>query len=233
MAIWSLKPPSNVWFLGPIRAYPKRHLDRFSTSHRRMSLYFTIWATTTPPLEIAHFHGGIWTPSNIGPIITQPIDSVLIGSIVLQGSLLWQTDRPTVPPTRSVTTGRLHCTYTGIRTHILLYTAMRPKIFRHCLTLSILLVLNNFMMIVDDKVEWSKYINFSFNELEYRFIIRIIPAVLPMQELASRWKELLARTKCTPRYTRARQWVIMSLPIWPINKLTVEGTKFFEGAATE
>jgi len=58
---------------------------------------YTLWWAPLSP-KIAHSHEGIWTPSNLwfrGPV-KEPL---------LQGSLVWQTDRPHA--TWSVTIGRI------------------------------------------------------------------------------------------------------------------------------
>jgi len=68
----------------------------------------------TPPTQNCPFSWGIWTPSNkwfLGLTRPQNLNGISIGSIVLQDSLLWQTDRPTDRQTdhatRSVTIGRI------------------------------------------------------------------------------------------------------------------------------
>jgi len=46
--------------------HPKWHLNRFScffTAQDRVSLYFTMGRSF--PLQIAHFHEGIWTPTTL------------------------------------------------------------------------------------------------------------------------------------------------------------------------
>jgi len=58
------------------------------------------------PLKIAPSHVGIWTSCNtwfIGPARARNANDNLIVSAVLQGSLVWQTDRATERPTYHAT----------------------------------------------------------------------------------------------------------------------------------
>jgi len=92
---------------------PKQHLDRFShicTTHHRESLYFTM-GLPFPSLKIAPSHG--WSgPHLIHGSLGPPESTTQTASRsvqpFLQGSLVWQTDRPTDHATRSVTVGRIY-----------------------------------------------------------------------------------------------------------------------------
>jgi len=106
-------PPSNTWFLGPIRPHCPNGISIGSAIFAEMTVCVRILHNGTPlPQKIAPFHRGIWTPSKTRfPGLTRVLNanSISIGSAVLQGSLVWQTsltDRPTDHATRSVTTGR-------------------------------------------------------------------------------------------------------------------------------
>ena len=108
-------PPSNTWSLGSTRVQnpnPKRRLDRisrFCTAHCIVSLYFTMIRPF--PLKIGPCDVGSGPPSNtwfLGPTPVLNPNGISIRSAVLQGSLLWHTDRRTNHATRSVTIGRIY-----------------------------------------------------------------------------------------------------------------------------
>jgi len=86
---------------------------RFCTGDCRVSLYFTMGCPF--PLKIATSHGGCGPPSNtwfLGPNRVLNLNGILIGSAILQGSLVWQTDRQTEKasdkPCYSVGNNRTH-----------------------------------------------------------------------------------------------------------------------------
>jgi len=87
----------------------KRHLDRFSrfcTAHGRGSLFFTTGRPFPSPLKLCLPIRRSGPPSNtwfFGPIRVHNPNGISIGSAVLHGSLLRQTDRPTDNATRAVT----------------------------------------------------------------------------------------------------------------------------------
>jgi len=73
-----------------------RSVQPFCTDGRRVSLYFAMGRPF--PLSKLPIPMGIWTPSNTwfpGPTRVLNSNGISIGSAVLQGSLVWQTDRPT------------------------------------------------------------------------------------------------------------------------------------------
>jgi len=102
----------GAWFLGSTRlSIPKRHLDRFSrfcTAHGRQRLYFTMGALSP---KIA-YSNGVSGPhlihGSLGPSESSAQTASWSVQPFLQGSLLWQTDRPTDDATRSVTIGRIY-----------------------------------------------------------------------------------------------------------------------------
>jgi len=91
---------------------PKRHPYQFSclcTDDRRVSLYFTMGRPFSP--NICPFPWGIWTPSNTwfhGSTQVLNPNGSSISAAVLQGSLVWQTDRQTDRPRYSVGKNRPH-----------------------------------------------------------------------------------------------------------------------------
>jgi len=99
---------------------PKRHLDRFSRFAGRMSEYpYTLqWDAHLPPkLPLPTGESG---PQLVHGSLSPPESSTQTASWSVplsQGSLVWQTDRPTDHATRSVTIGPIY-----VRS-----TAMRPK----------------------------------------------------------------------------------------------------------
>jgi len=79
--------------------------------------YTTQWATL--PSQNCPFPWGIWTPSTtwfLGPNRVLNLNgSIAIGSAVLQGTLLRQTDRPKDHATHSVTIGCIYVRSTAMR----------------------------------------------------------------------------------------------------------------------
>jgi len=93
---------SNLWFLGPVRAHIQQHHDRFNrflTGDCKVTLYFT----RGRPFPWGDPESG--PPSNTWfsePTRVLNPNDISIGSVVLQGSLVWQTDRETDRPRYSV-----------------------------------------------------------------------------------------------------------------------------------
>jgi len=112
--------PSNTWFLGPIQAHNPNGIligsAVFCTAHRRVSLYFTMGHSSPSKLPLCMGGSGplsnTWFP---GPTRFHNPNGISIGSAVLQGSLVWQTDRQTDHATRSVTIGRIYVRSTAMR----------------------------------------------------------------------------------------------------------------------
>jgi len=110
---------------------PKRHPYRFSrlcTDDRWVSLYFIMVRPFSPknlPLPM----GGSGPPSNTwfpGPTQVLNRNGSSIGAAVfaVQGSLVWQTDRPTDHATPSVRIGRIYVRSTVMRpNNTIIYTA--------------------------------------------------------------------------------------------------------------
>jgi len=85
--------------LGPLKSQPKRHLDRFThvcIDDRRVSLYFTMGRPFPPqnyPFPCADLdphliYGSLGPPESSTQTVSRSLQPFL------QGSLVWQTDRP-------------------------------------------------------------------------------------------------------------------------------------------
>jgi len=111
--------PSNTLFLGPskpITQTASRWFQPFlhSSSQCVPTLYNGM---SLSRLKIAPSHEGPGPPSNTlfhGSTQVHHPNGILIGSDVLQGSLVWQTDRPTDHGTWSVTTGCIYVRSTAM-----------------------------------------------------------------------------------------------------------------------
>jgi len=107
---WS---PSSRWFLGPIRAHNPHGISIGSAVFTQSVPILYNGPSLLPskfPLPI----GWSAPPSNTwfpGPTRVLSPNGILIGSTVLQGSLVWQTDRPTDRPCYSVGNNRPHRIY--------------------------------------------------------------------------------------------------------------------------
>ena len=115
-------PPSNTIPTAHPSPQPKRHPYRFSrlrTDDRRVSLiiFFTMGRPCSPknlPLPM----GGSGPPSNtwfLGPPKSSTQTAARSVQPFLQGSLVWQTDRPTDHATRSARIGRIYVRSTAMR----------------------------------------------------------------------------------------------------------------------
>ena len=94
---WGSGPPSNTWFLGPIRAHNQMASLLVQPFSQRWPQSVPILYNGMPlsPLKIAPSHEGIWTLSNTwftGPTRVLNQNGISIGSAILAGSLVWQTD---------------------------------------------------------------------------------------------------------------------------------------------
>jgi len=98
---------------------PKRHQYRFRrlcTDDHRVSLYFTMGRPFSPknlPLPVEDLdphliHGSLGPPKSSTQTAVRSVQPFL------QGSLVWQTDRPTDHATRSVRTGLIYVRSTGM-----------------------------------------------------------------------------------------------------------------------
>ena len=107
---------ANTCFLGHTWVHNSNNILKIgSASFTQLmadSPYTSQWAPLS--LKSVPSQGMIWTPSNtwfLGPTWVLNTNGISIGSSVLQGSLLWQTDRPTDRPRYSVSNNRLYvCT---------------------------------------------------------------------------------------------------------------------------
>ena len=120
-------PPSNTWFLRPIRDHNPNGIPICSAVFAQTTVecpYTLQWDAHSPP-KICPFQWGDLEPHLIhgspGPRKSSTQTAARSVQPFLQGSLVWQTDRltdrPTDDATRSVRIGRIY-----VRS-----TAMRPK----------------------------------------------------------------------------------------------------------
>jgi len=123
MSLSTSGPPSNTWFLGPIRAHNPNGIFFGSTVFAQMTVeypYTLQWDACFPPKNLPFPMWGSG-PHLIHGSLEPPESSTQMASgwfsRFLQGLLVWQTDRPIDYATRSVTVGRIYV-------HS---TAMRPK----------------------------------------------------------------------------------------------------------
>jgi len=100
-------PPSNAWFLGPIRARHPNGTLMGAADFAEMTVYFIVLRLSPQNCPLPW---GISTPSNtrlLGPTRVLNPNGISIALAVLAGlsggSLVWQTDRPTDRPTDHVT----------------------------------------------------------------------------------------------------------------------------------
>jgi len=93
-------PPSNTWFLGPIRAHNPNGISICSAVFAHLTAecpYILQWAA---PFKIVHSPS---TNGSLGPLEPEPkldrFNRFCMG---------WHTDRPTEHATRSITVGRIY-----------------------------------------------------------------------------------------------------------------------------
>jgi len=88
--------PSNTWFLGSIQSYNPNCISIGSAVFAQMTTECPLYnGMPLSPLKIAPSHGISGSPSNTwfrGPSQVLNPNGISIGSAVLQGSLVWQTD---------------------------------------------------------------------------------------------------------------------------------------------
>ena len=124
----------------------KRHLDRFScfcTAHRKVSLYFTMSCPLSLKISLCmggpgpHLHGSLDPPRSTSPTTSWSFQPFL------QGSWLWQIDRPTDRPYYSSCNNRPHICSTVMQPKIQYAHAWKWgdnsntwKLFSHCLSFS-------------------------------------------------------------------------------------------------
>ena len=112
--------PSNTWFPQPIRAHNRNGIPIGSSVFAQMtvvSLYFTMGRPFSPknlPLPMGGsgphlIHGSPGPPKSSTHTAARSVQPFL------QGSLVWQTDRPTDHATRSVRIGRIYVCSTAMR----------------------------------------------------------------------------------------------------------------------
>jgi len=101
------EPPSNTWFSGPIKVHNPKGISTDSAVFAQTTAECpnTLQWDTPSPLKIAPSHGGSG-PHLIHGSLGPPESSTQTASQLLQafsqGSLVWQTDRPTDRPRYSV-----------------------------------------------------------------------------------------------------------------------------------
>jgi len=102
---WGILTPSDKWLPGSIQAHSQNGISLGSAIFAQVTAEcpYTLQWDAPSPLKIVSSHGGSGPPSNTwlpGPTRVLNPNGISIGSAVLQGSLLWQTDRPTDHTTR-------------------------------------------------------------------------------------------------------------------------------------
>ena len=109
-----LRTPPNTCFLGPSQVHSPNSISIgsavFCTSRGTECPYTLQWSAPFPT-QNCPFLCGVWAPSNtwfLEPNRAHNPNGISIGSAVLQGLLLWQTDRRTDRLRYSVGNNRSH-----------------------------------------------------------------------------------------------------------------------------
>jgi len=84
-------PPSNTWFLGPTAHNP---VDRFSRFCTEVSLYFTVRRPSPSKMPLPMGDLDPLSKGCLGPLESSAQTAYPSVQPFLQGSLVWQTDRP-------------------------------------------------------------------------------------------------------------------------------------------
>ena len=117
---WESEPSCNTWFLGSMRAHNLNGTSICSAVFAQMTAKcpYTLQWFAHFPLKIALLIGDLDSHvihGSLGQLESSTPTAFRSLLPFLQGSLVWETDRPTDHATRSVTTGRMYVRSTAMR----------------------------------------------------------------------------------------------------------------------
>jgi len=168
-------PPSNTWFLRPIRPHNPNGIPIGSTVFAQTTiqcLYILQWDAHSPPklcpfpwgnLDHHLIHGSPGPPESSTQTAARSVQPFL------QGSLVWQTNRQTDHATRSVRIGRIYVHSTAMRpNNIIHFFGIRHvlNIFsRKRVKVTLLSSYNKYQCSVKTKIHWPTLTNCSVDIL--------------------------------------------------------------------